>query len=67
MFKEGDLPKTESLSKRVLNIPLYPDIKEKDLDYIIKSIKEFLLREEEGVRSVVPFVQHVSYGDKFLG
>lgn len=41
MFKEGDLPKTESLSKRVLNIPLYPDIKEKDLDYIIKSIKEF--------------------------
>ncbi|MFH1642148.1 MAG: DegT/DnrJ/EryC1/StrS family aminotransferase [Nanoarchaeota archaeon] len=39
--KEGDLPNTESLSKRVLNIPLYPSMKTEELDYMIKTIQEF--------------------------
>ncbi len=40
-YKEGDLPKTEQLSKRVLNIPLYPSITREELDHIIKAIKDF--------------------------
>ncbi|MBT4540748.1 DegT/DnrJ/EryC1/StrS family aminotransferase [Candidatus Woesearchaeota archaeon] len=39
--KEGDLPKTELLSSRILNIPLFPDISKEDLDYMIKIIKQF--------------------------
>lgn len=39
--KKGDLPKTEQLSNRVLNIPLYPTIKKEELDYMIEIIKEF--------------------------
>lgn len=37
----GDLPFTESLSDKVLNIPLYPDITKEDLDYVIENIKSF--------------------------
>lgn len=40
-YKEGDLPKTEALSKRVLTLPLYPNLNKKELDFIISSIKEF--------------------------
>ncbi len=40
-YKEGDLPKTETLSNNVLNIPLYPDMKKDDLDYMIKTIQDF--------------------------
>jgi perosamine synthetase len=41
-YKEGDLPKSELLSDLVLNIPLYPDITVKELDHIIKCIREGL-------------------------
>ncbi|MBD3204696.1 aminotransferase class I/II-fold pyridoxal phosphate-dependent enzyme [Candidatus Woesearchaeota archaeon] len=40
-FKKGDLPNTEKLSKRVLTLPFYPDISEKELKYIKDSINEF--------------------------
>jgi len=39
--KEGDLPKTELLSDTVLNIPLFPEITQEELDYIINIINEF--------------------------
>jgi len=41
-YKKGDLPVTENLSKRVLTLPLYPGMKKEDIDYIIKSIKEYM-------------------------
>ncbi len=40
-YKQGDLPKTESLSDRVLNIPLYPSLTTEELEYLITSIEEF--------------------------
>jgi perosamine synthetase len=40
-YKEGDLPKTENISKRVLNIPLYPTIKKEELNYLINAIAGF--------------------------
>ena len=44
--KEGDLPLTETLSKKVLNIPLYAKMTKEEADHIINSIKEFF--ENEG-------------------
>jgi len=38
--QEGSLLKTELLSKRVLNIPLYPTISKDELDFMIEKIKE---------------------------
>lgn len=39
--KEGDLPQTETLSNRVLNLPLYPSMSTEELYYLTQKIKEF--------------------------
>lgn len=39
--KVGDLPFTESVSSRVLTLPMFPHMSEEELNYIIDSIKEF--------------------------
>jgi dTDP-4-amino-4,6-dideoxygalactose transaminase len=41
-YKEGDLPITEEISKKVLTLPLYPSLENKKLDYIINTIKKCL-------------------------
>ena len=40
-FKNGSLPVTEKLAKEVLSLPLHPYLTEKEIDYVIFSIKEF--------------------------
>ncbi len=40
--REGDLPRTEGLSKRVLTLPLYAGMRREELQYVINSIKGFL-------------------------
>ncbi len=45
-YKQGDLPKTESLSDRVLNIPLYPSLSSEELEYLTHSIQEFFATEK---------------------
>lgn len=37
-----NLPNTELISSRVLSLPIYPDIKKEQLDFIINSIKRIL-------------------------
>ncbi len=39
-YKKGMLPKTEQISKKVLTLPLYPSITNKEMDYIISNIKK---------------------------
>jgi len=38
---EGDLPKTEALSGKVLTLPMYPSLTEAEMDHIINSVEEF--------------------------
>lgn len=40
-YKKGDLPFTEKLTKRILTIPFYPHMKKKEMNYLIKSIKDY--------------------------
>ncbi|MCK4365544.1 MAG: DegT/DnrJ/EryC1/StrS family aminotransferase [Thermoplasmatales archaeon] len=40
-YKNGDLPKTEKMSKRVLTLPMFPALENKDLDYVASSIKDY--------------------------
>jgi dTDP-4-amino-4,6-dideoxygalactose transaminase len=37
-YKEGDLPETEKAAKEVLSIPIYPDLSQEQLDYIVATI-----------------------------
>ena len=39
--KEGDLPVTEDISKRILTIPLHLGLNRENLNYIAEKIKEF--------------------------
>lgn len=43
-YSEGSLPKTEEIANRILNIPLYPSIKDSEITYLLDSIKEFLVK-----------------------
>ena len=38
-YKEGDLPKTEKISKKVLTLPLYPTLTTEDIDCIADNIE----------------------------
>ena len=38
--KKGDLPKTEEIAGKVLSLPIYPTLNNKEIDYICDRIKE---------------------------
>ena len=38
-YRQGDLPTTENISQKVLTLPLYPTLTNKEMDYIIDEIK----------------------------
>jgi dTDP-4-amino-4,6-dideoxygalactose transaminase len=40
-YKQGDLKVSEYLSSRTLALPLYPELKREEQDYIIKIVNEF--------------------------
>lgn len=40
-YKEGDLPNSERLSKEVLSLPIFPGLKDKEIEYVTEKIKEF--------------------------
>jgi dTDP-4-amino-4,6-dideoxygalactose transaminase len=39
-FEKGRLANTEAIEKKILSLPIYSDLKNEDLRYIIKSVKE---------------------------
>lgn len=40
-YKEGDFPKTEKATEEVLSLAIYPELSQKEQDFIINKIKEF--------------------------
>lgn len=40
-FKEGDFPITERLAKKILSLPLFPEITDAEIKYISRKIKDF--------------------------
>ncbi|WP_167604630.1 DegT/DnrJ/EryC1/StrS family aminotransferase [Maribellus sediminis] len=43
-YKKGDFPVSERLSQTVLSLPMHTELDEEQLEYIVKSIKEFYLK-----------------------
>ena len=40
-FKKGFLPKTEEISNEVLTLPMYPQLRKEEMDFMVESISEF--------------------------
>ena len=40
-YKKGDFPVAEKLASEILSIPLFPELRENEIDYVIKTIKKF--------------------------
>ena len=41
-FKEGDFPNAERYYEKTISLPLYPSLKKKDVDHIVKIIKKII-------------------------
>jgi len=39
--KAGDLPATENVTKRIVSLPMYPELTNDEVDYVIESVKAF--------------------------
>jgi len=46
-YKKGDFPVTERLSRRILSLPIFPGITEREIKYACNSIKDFYEKDEK--------------------
>lgn len=56
-YKPGDLPVTERVASRILSLPMFPELTEEQIDYVIDCIKEFpgrpaTIKQEEAIDPV---------------
>ncbi|WP_132767809.1 DegT/DnrJ/EryC1/StrS family aminotransferase [Tepidibacillus fermentans] len=40
-YKEGDLPESEKAAKEALSLPMYPELRKEQQEYVVAKIKEF--------------------------
>jgi len=50
-FEPSDFPVADDLSNRVISLPLYPEMREEDLDYVVENIKNII--KEHKLKSLV--------------
>lgn len=41
-YKEGDFPVTEEVASRLLSLPMFPELTREQIEYVAKSVKEFM-------------------------
>jgi len=41
-YKEGDFPESEKAAEEIFSLPVYPELKHEQMDYVVESIKEVL-------------------------
>lgn len=40
-YKPGSLPVTESVVKRILSLPMFPELRDEQVDFVIQEVREF--------------------------
>lgn len=43
-YKEGDFPVTESVAKRLLSLPMFPELTKAQIEYVADCIKQFMAK-----------------------
>lgn len=46
-YGEGDLPVAEEISRRILPLPMYPELTDEQVDYVVQTIRQFPFGENE--------------------
>jgi dTDP-4-amino-4,6-dideoxygalactose transaminase len=41
-YKAGDFPITEAAAPRVLSLPMYPELTEEQIDYVVEAVADAL-------------------------
>lgn len=41
-YKKGDFPITEKVADEILSLPMYPELQQQQIEYVVEKIKEFL-------------------------
>jgi dTDP-4-amino-4,6-dideoxygalactose transaminase len=44
-YKEGDFPVTESVAKRLLSLPMFPELTKAQIEYVADCIKQFMAKK----------------------
>ena len=44
-YKKGDFPNTEDLANNCLSLPMFPELSEEQINYVVKNIKDFYKRK----------------------
>ena len=45
-YHRFDFPKTEIATKEIVTFPLYPELKKKEINYIVESISKFFKKQK---------------------
>ncbi len=43
-YREGDFPVTEDCAKKILSLPMYPELTEEEIQYVVQQIQAFMTR-----------------------
>jgi dTDP-4-amino-4,6-dideoxygalactose transaminase len=43
-YKKGDFPVTEDLARTGLSLPMFPELKDEQIEYVVSKIKEFFIK-----------------------
>ncbi|MBY0359310.1 MAG: DegT/DnrJ/EryC1/StrS family aminotransferase [Candidatus Obscuribacterales bacterium] len=46
-YKAGDLPVTEEMTQRILSLPMYPELTDAQVDYVIEQVRNFHLQNPQ--------------------
>jgi dTDP-4-amino-4,6-dideoxygalactose transaminase len=44
-YGEGDLPETERAAREILSLPMYPELSERQLNYVADALREALIAQ----------------------
>lgn len=57
-YKVGDLPVTELITKRILSLPMFPELTDEQVDYVIQEVRNYHLKNP-GAQLVATAGKHV--------
>jgi dTDP-4-amino-4,6-dideoxygalactose transaminase len=59
-YKQGDFPVTEAAARRILSLPMYPELRSEQIEYISSTIRAFMSASQRSPSGTVPVLNQAS-------